>query len=392
LELTASTRVVPVSELELIPRERSSARTMDGTGLVIVGEQNTELGGTERIMGTLGRAYPQATLVAPEFTRADRPPGERHPFRARTRTAWTAGVRHQYLLPLYSQRMRRVELGPTAVVLSMGSHGWSMAARVPSRARHLVYYTGPSPSLYTRPKWYLRAHPALARPLVRAAMPLLRAHNNRLVQRADRILSSSSWSKAEIARLQRRDSEVLHPPVRTDFFTPAERKRKHLLFVGRLVSHKRLGEVIDAVRSLEDELVVAGHGPLLRRLPTTAPPNVRFTGYIDDSDLRELYRSSRALICPSVEEFGIVMAEAQACGTPVIAPRAGGALDIVREGETGLLLERIDARSLAAAIRELDRCSFDARACTDSAARFSEQRFIAGLDRVLAEELERVGH
>jgi glycosyltransferase involved in cell wall biosynthesis len=274
----------------------------------------------------------------------------------------------------------------------MGSHGWSMAARVPPRARHLAYYTGPSPSLYTRPSWYLEAHPALTRPLVRAAMPALRAHNRRLVHRADRMLSSSSWAAAEIARLQGRQSEVLHPPVRTDFFTPARGERRHLLFVARLVPHKRLEDVIEAFRSLNDQLVVVGYGPQLKLLSEVAPPNVRFTGWVDDAELRELYRSSRGLICPSVEEFGIVMAEAQACGTPVIAPRAGGALDIVRHGETGLLLGRIGSHPLAAAVRELDRHSFDPRACRASAERFSEQQFITRLDQVLAEEFERAGH
>jgi glycosyltransferase involved in cell wall biosynthesis len=116
---------------------------------------------------------------------------------------------------------------------------------------------------------------------------------------------------------------------------------------------------------------------------------VRFTGWVDDAELRELYRSSRALICPSVEEFGIVMAEAQACGTPVIAPRAGGAIDIVRDAETGFLLDRIDPRSLAAAVRELEQRSFDPQACRASAQRFSEQQFIGRLDQVLAEEFER---
>jgi glycosyltransferase involved in cell wall biosynthesis len=368
------------------------ARSIDGTGLVIVGEQMSELGGTERVMGTFGWAYQRATLVAPDFRRADVPPGERHPFRGRKRTAWTAQLRRQYLSPLYSWRTRRVEPDGADVVLSMVSHGWSMAARVPDRARHLVYYTGPSPSLYTRSSWYLRAHPAVARPFLRAAMPALRAHNRRLVHRADRMLSSSSWAADEIARLEGRRSEVLHPPVRTDFFTVAERERRHLLFVARLVPHKRLEDVIEAFRSLDDELVVVGHGPLLKRLPNLAPPNVRFTGYVDDAELRELYRSSRALICPSIEEFGIVMAEAQACGTPVIAPRAGGALDIVHDEQTGLLLDRIDPRSLAAAVRDLDRRSFDQGACAASAERFSEQRFIAQFDRVLAEEFERAAN
>lgn len=366
-------------------------RSLDGTGLVIVGEQMSELGGTEQVIGALGRAYPGATLIAPEFIRTNGPPGERHPFTGRTKTAWRAGVRRQYLLPLYSRRMRRVDLEPAAVVLSMAAHGWTLAARPPPGARHLVYYTGPSPALYTRASWYLRAHPALARPLARAAIPALRAHNRRLLQKPDRIVANSSWSAAEIARLEGRTSEVLHPPVRTNFYTPAKRERKHLLFVARLVPHKRLEDVIDAFRSLDAELVVVGHGPQQERLSDEAPSNVRFTGYVDDAELRELYRSSRALICPSIEEFGIVMAEAQACGTPVIAPRAGGALDIVRDEETGLLLERIDARSLAAAVRELDRRSFEPRACAASAERFSEERFIAGFDQVLADEFERAG-
>jgi glycosyltransferase involved in cell wall biosynthesis len=377
---------------EGIPDASERGRSIDGSGLVIVGEQMSELGGTERVMGAFSRAYPKATLVAPEFRRASVPLGERHPFRGRKRTAWEAGVRRQYLLPLYSRRISRVELNGADVVLSMGSHGWSMAAQVPVGARHLVYYTGPSPSLYTRPSWYVGAHPALMRPLVRAAMPALRAHNRRLVHRADRMLSSSSWAAAEIARLQGRGSEVLHPPVRTDFFTPAHRERRHLLFVGRLVPHKRLEDAIEASRSIGDDLVVVGHGPQLKLLPQVAPPNVRFTGWVDDAELRELYRSSRALICPSVEEFGIVMAEAQACGTPVIAPRAGGAIDIVHDAETGLLLDRIDPRSLAAAVRELDRHSCDPRACRASAERFSEQQFIARLDQVLAEEFGRAGH
>jgi glycosyltransferase involved in cell wall biosynthesis len=382
----------PQLDLQPIPPERSPARSIDGSGLVIVGEQMSELGGTEQVLGALGRAYPRATLVAPEFRRVNLPPGERHPFRGRTRTAWRGGVRRHYLLPLYSRRTRRIPLGPAAVVLSMGSHGWSMAARPPVGARHLVYYSGPSPSLYTRPSWYLRAQPALARPLVRAAMPALRVYNRRLVQRGDRMLSSSSWAAAEIARLQGRESEVLHPPVRTDFFTPAERERTVLLFVARLVPHKRLEDAIGAATSLGEELIVVGHGPQLKRLAGTAPPKVRFTGYVGDAELRELYRSSRALICPSIEEFGIVMAEAQACGTPVIAPRAGGALEIVRDGETGLLLDRIDARSLATAVRELDRHPFDPQACTMYAQRFSERRFIERFDNVLAEEFERAGH
>ena len=364
----------------------------DGSGLVIVCEQCAEVGGTERVIGALARAYPRATLIAPDFVGVDGRSGGDDYLRSRVRTAWRGGALQHYLLPLYSRRIRRLDLGGAAVVLSMASHGWSLAARPPSGARHLTYHAGPSPSLYTRRSWYLRAHPPLARPLARAAMPALRAHSRRLLHGTDRVLVPSGWSAAEIARLGGRDGEVLHPPVRTDFFTPAGSERRHLLFVARLVPHKRPEAVIEAFRSLRDELVVVGDGPLLQRLREAAPRNVRFTGHVDDRELRELYRSSRALVCPSVEEFGIVMAEAHACGAPVIAPRNGGALDIVRDGETGILLDRVDASSLAAAVRGLGRRSFDPGACRASAERFSEWRFLARFDQVLGEELGRVSH
>lgn len=380
-----------VRDPEHLQAPAAPARSIDGSGLVIVDEQTSEFGGTERVIEALGRAYPRATLIAPDF-RTERPTGRAHPFAGRTRTAWRAGTRRQFLLPRYSRRMRRVELGPAGVVLSMCAHGWSMAVRPPAGARHLAYHSGPSPSLYTRTSWYLRAHPAPARPFIRAALPALRIHHHRLLGRADRILSISTWTATETERVAGRRSEVLHAPVRTDFFTPAEREREHLLFVARLVPHKRVDDVIDAFRSLDDELLVVGTGPLLGPLSETAPRNVRFSGYVEDAELRELYRTSRALICPSIEEFGIVMAEAQACGTPVIAPRAGGALDIVSHGKTGILLDHVDARSLAAAVRELDRHRFDPQVCRLSAERFSEERFIARFDRVLAEEFDRADH
>jgi glycosyltransferase involved in cell wall biosynthesis len=180
---------------------------------------------------------------------------------------------------------------------------------------------------------------------------------------------------------------VLHPPVRTDFFTPAPAPRRHFLVVARLVPHKRVDVAVEAFRGIDHELVVAGGGPCLDALRASAPPNVRFTDYVEDAELRDLYRSSLALLCPSVEEFGIVMAEAHAAGTPVIAPNAGGAREIVEEGVTGLLLDRFDAGSLASAVETAARHRFSSSGCRASAERFAEHRFTAALDRVLGEEL-----
>ena len=110
-------------------------------------------------------------------------------------------------------------------------------------------------------------------------------------------------------------------------------------------------------------------------------------GPCDDEQLLDLYRSSRALICPSLETFGVAMAEAHACGTPVIALRAGGALEIVSHGRTGILLDRAAPRSVADAVRAVASDPLDSRACRESAQRFSQAGFAEAIDRILRQEL-----
>jgi glycosyltransferase involved in cell wall biosynthesis len=97
------------------------------------------------------------------------------------------------------------------------------------------------------------------------------------------------------------------------------------------------------------------------------------------------------LICPSVETFGIAMCEALACGKPVIAPRRGGSLEIVRDRETGLLLDRVDPYSVAEAVRAVAGRRFDAQACRESVQRFDERRFAARIDGILAAERAHAG-
>src|SRR5919202_1603678 len=106
-------------------------------------------------------------------------------------------------------------------------------------------------------------------------------------------------------------------------------------------------------------------------------------GHLGDHDLRELYRSSRALVSASVEEFGICLVEALACGTPVIAPRAGGSGEIVEDGVNGLTLGTVDAAAVAGAVRRLEREPIAPAACRATAERFSEARFAAEVEQLI---------
>jgi glycosyltransferase involved in cell wall biosynthesis len=327
------------------------------------------------VFDALTRRYPAARALGPRYKTAGAVP------------IGQTVRRSPFLVPVHARRMGAAPLGSPAIVLSLTHYGPSLGVRSPADARHVCYSAGLPPNLYDRFELFLREEPAPVRPVLRALRPALCAHHRALMRGPHRLLTNSAWSARALARVHGREPEVVYPPVGTDFFTPAPVRREHFLVVGRLVPDKRIELALEAFRGLDERLVVAGSGRWLSRLTARAPANARFTGFVSDAELRDLYRRSVALVCPSVEDFGIAMAEAQACGTPVIAPRAGGALEIVADGETGLLLRR----SIADAIRTIRDLRLDPEACRASAERFSEERFLAAIDCVIEEELARAG-
>jgi glycosyltransferase involved in cell wall biosynthesis len=370
---------------------RISLPGFDGRGLVIVQDQVADLGGNERCLQGLLERYPAAEALAPHFKPTNLPDGYTPDWVRRTRLIGRGGRRRSFLAPVYARRVASQRIDDAAVVLSITHGGWSAAARVPAGARHLCYSAGLAPNLWDHVRLYLRDQPPLARPAMAAAVPVLRAHFRRLMQRPDRLITNSSYSARRVDAVVGRGVEIVYPPVRTHFFTPtrAPASRTHFLMVARLIVQKRIDVVIEAFRGLDEQLVVAGDGTDRRRLERLAPANVRFTGSLDDERLLELYRSSKGFLCPSVESFGIAMVEALATGVPVIARGQGGALEIVTPGESGLLLRSVSARSIAEAVRALRERDFDAAACRAAAERFSQVRFTDRMDAIVREEAER---
>ncbi|HEX2121129.1 MAG TPA: glycosyltransferase family 4 protein [Thermoanaerobaculia bacterium] len=126
-----------------------------------------------------------------------------------------------------------------------------------------------------------------------------------------------------------------------------------LLFVGRLAVEKGIGDLLEAMRMLPDvRLSIAGQGPLEASLPRL--PNVTFLGAVPRAQLGALYRAADVLVAPSISEaLPMVVLEALAAGTPVVACPAGDIPLVVRDGENGLLVPPRDPQALANAIRSL---------------------------------------
>src|SRR5262249_44641181 len=132
-----------------------------------------------------------------------------------------------------------------------------------------------------------------------------------------------------IRRAYGRVADVIYPPVDVARFRIEESPGEYYLVVSALAPYKRIDLAVEAANRLGRRLVVVGIGPEGGRLRAQARPNVEFLGWRDDAQVAELYAGCRALLFPTVEDFGITPLEAMAAGRPVIALGRGGALETV---------------------------------------------------------------
>jgi glycosyltransferase involved in cell wall biosynthesis len=173
-----------------------------------------------------------------------------------------------------------------------------------------------------------------------------------------------------------RDAHCIFPPVAIDSFLHGVRRAgRYFLTFGRLIPYKRFDLAIQVCTARNYPLVVAGSGPDEARLRAMAGPSVRFVGYVNDRQYRELLAEAIALLFPGEEDFGIVPVEAQAAGCPVVALGRGGALDTVKDGKTGILFAEAAADSLEDGIDRVLARDWDPSEIRAWTVQFSEERF-----------------
>jgi glycosyltransferase involved in cell wall biosynthesis len=198
-------------------------------------------------------------------------------------------------------------------------------------------------------------------------------------KRTDLFIANSRTVQDRIRTIYARDSIVIPPPVQEHFFREtlihSNRSEAPLLAVGRLVPYKRFDLLIELANTLNLPLIIVGKGREELRLKRMAGPTVTFLEHIKDNDLSRLYAQARALLFPQHEDAGIVPLEAQACGTPVIAFQKGGAMEVVRDRETGIFFREQSLASLTDALDRFNRETFDPQTIRNHAQQFSASRF-----------------
>lgn len=349
----------------------------------------TQMGGAEKVVEVFHTLFPDA----PIYTSAYDP--EAMPAYYRTWDIRTSFIQrlpmmrktHRMAVPLYPMAFESFDLSGYDLVLSSSS-SFAKGVITQPDTLHVCYTHAPMRFAWSTQS-YMRNEKAATplRALLAPVLHYLRGWDSVASSRVDHYIANSRAVARRIAKFYRRESEVIYPPVETSRFRIAREIGDYYILVARFAPYKRLDLAIEAFNELGRPLKVVGEGRQRAALEAKAGKNIEFLGRVDDVALPDLLARARAYIMPGEEDFGIAPVEANACGRPVIAYAAGGALDTQIDGVTGVLFEEQSVAGLCDAVRRADTIDIDPEAIRKNAQRYDTCAFQENLLRVVAREM-----
>lgn len=368
--------------------------------VAIVHEWLSTYAGSERVLEQLIKLYPDADVFAVvDFL----PEGDRAFLQGRKVTTSFiqrmpfARKHFRYYLALMPLAVEQFELGGYDLVLS-SSHAVAKGVLTGPDQVHVSYVHSPIRYAWDLQGQYLEEsglRSGLKAWIVRASLHYMRLWDTRTANGVDRFVANSTFIRRRIRKAYGRDSEVIHPPVDVAGFSGTAAKGDFFLAAGRMVPYKKMPLIVEAfARMPQHRLVVIGEGPDFERCKALATANVTLLGYQSFEVLRDHMLRARAFVFAGEEDFGIMLVEAQAAGTPLVAYGRGGARDIVKplgssHAPTGLFFEEQDAASIVEAVGRFieNEGAMRPEACQQNARGFSAERFRTEMAALVAEEL-----
>jgi glycosyltransferase involved in cell wall biosynthesis len=301
---------------------------------------------------------------------------------------WPLSKLRRYIPLLRIWWFSRLDLSGYDLVISSAGNGEAKGIRVPAQTKHICYCHAPTHFYWRHYEKYLK-HPGFGifDPLARLGLRLLarplRKWDLKASQRPDGFISNSTHTKSEIKKYYNRDSVVIHPPVDTErFMSVAKSKDRHgFVTMGRLAPYKHTDIIVRACTELNLPLKVIGRGPQLGRLKKLAGPSISFLTNVSDAGMPGQLASAEAFLFAAYEDFGVAPVEAMATGTPVIAYKAGGALDYVEVGKTGEFFVEQTVESLVEKLKSFDSNNYSSEVVSKNAMRFSASRFRSDVEK-----------
>ena len=349
--------------------------------VAIVCDWLTGIGGAERVVYELHNIYPDAPIYTSQFDSKSLDWFEG----ADIRTTWLQKLPKslkKFLPILRAYAFSRLDLSEYDLVIS-SSGAEAKGVKTGPNTIHICYCHSPTHYYWVRHGEYLDkpGFPFGLNWIAKASLKLfigpLKRWDKRAAKKPDYIIANSNYTKDNIKKYYKRDSDVIFPPVETDRFRykSSDELRHGFVVAGRQTPYKRFDLAIEAANEMKVPLVVIGDGPDHKRLEKLADRNVTFLTKVNDQEMVNHFQSAIAFIMPNMDDFGIVAVEALSSGTPVVAYNKGGSQDYIELNKTGVFFERQTKKSLVNALEKATAKSWDYNYISLSADKFSAAEF-----------------
>lgn len=346
--------------------------------IAIIHEWLVNMGGSEKVVLAFKELFPEAPIYTTVYD-PDNVDAAFHGMDIRTSFIQRlpfGKTKYQSYLPLMPTAVEQFDLSGYDVVLS-SSHAVAKGVLTDSKTLHITYCHTPMRYAWDFYHEYLNGPGVgnLKRKLIPWLMNYIRMWDRLSADRVDYFIANSCYVAGRIKKHYRRNAAVIYPPVETAKFQPGEIEGDYFFIVSRLIPYKRIDIAVKAFNKLGLPLKIAGDGTERRRLEAMAKSNIEFLGRISDAEIQKHYTACRAFIFPGEEDFGITPVEAQASGRPVIAYGAGGALETIVPGVTGLFFLEQSPESLHEAVMKFEKLSFFRKKIREHALNFDREEF-----------------
>ena len=345
--------------------------------VAIVHDFLTQMGGAEKVVEVLHDMFPEAPIYTSIFD-PDAMPIYYRTWDIRPSFLQKLPIKkysHRLALLLYPLAFESFDLSEYDVVISSSS-AFAKGVITQPHTTHICYTHAPMRFAWTT-KNYMK-NEKVNRPMrmiLGPGMHYLRNWDMQAASRVDHYVANSRAVSQRISKFYRRNCDVVYPPVDTKRFSIDSDVGDYFIIVSRFVPYKRLDLAVEAFTKLGLPLKVVGTGRQMKQLKEIAGPNVEFLGRVDDVALPGLLARAQAYLMPGEEDFGIAPVEANACGRPVIAYAAGGALDSQIDGVTGVLFKEQTVDCLCEAVRRFQQIKFDPQRIQAHAQAFDNDVF-----------------
>jgi glycosyltransferase involved in cell wall biosynthesis len=296
-----------------------------------------------------------------------------------------------YYAPLMALAVEQFDLRKYDLVIS-SSYAFAKGVIVGPEQLHISYMHSPLRFVWDLQSYYFKRFDwgGFKRLVASISFHYLRRWDIRTANSPDLMICPSDFIRRRIYKAYRRPSVVVYPPIDTQRFSFQSRRENYYLTGSFMNPFKALDVIVEAFRDAPERyLIVFGSGPDYDRIKAKAGPNVHLVGRVSDDDLVRYMQSARAFLFAAPEDFGMIMAEAQSCGTPVIAYGVGGASEIIRDlsapRPTGVFFSEHSTPAIleAIALFEANSLSITPENCRQNALRFGTSIFRANIRKVI---------